>query len=128
MGNGYATYRVDGAKEMRRTLKKAGDDLTDLKSVHSAIAQVVVPVAVREAPKRSGALASSVRGAGTKTSATVRAGSRAVPYANVIQWGWGRHGIAAQPFMTRAAKQTEPVWVALYTKETQRILDKVKGA
>jgi hypothetical protein len=121
-------YEVEGGREFRKTLKKAGDDLSDLKETHRTVAGIVVPVAQRMAPKRSGRLAGSIRPAGTKSAAIVRAGSRAVPYANVIQWGWPARNIVAQPFLTDAAKATEPVWTRVYEAETQRILNKVKGA
>lgn len=118
---------VKGAKELRKTLKAAGDDMKDLKATHLRVAQQVVPVARTLAPKRTGRLAGSIRGSGTKTAAVVRAGSKAVPYANPIHWGWGRRHIAANPWMSRAGKQTEPAWTRTYTASIDAILAKVKG-
>ena len=38
-----------------------------------------------------------------------------------------RRNISAQPFLTDAAKATEPIWVAQYLADIQKIVDKVKG-
>jgi hypothetical protein len=112
---------------LRRTLRAAGDDLSDLKRAHAEAAGIVTPVATAKAPRRSGRLASTVRGAGTKTAALIRAGFAAVPYAGVQEWGWPAHSIAAQPFVVPAAQETEPTWLGAYESEVDRILGQVKG-
>lgn len=120
--------RVDGARELRRTLKAAGDDLTDLKAVNATIARYVALRAAAMSPRRSGRLAGSVRGNQAKTMAAVRAGGARVPYAGVIHWGWPRHHIAANPFLVDAAHITEPTWTRYYLREIERIIGKVHGA
>lgn len=124
---GLGRVKVEGARELRRTLKQAGDDLSDLKSAHMDVASIVVPAAQGRAPHRSGALAGTIRPGATKTAAIVRAGSRRVPYAGVQEWGWGRRNISAQPYLGPAARATEVVWVAVYESRIDRILSKVKG-
>lgn len=119
--------QVLGAKELRATLKRAGDDLADLKGAHGAAAQVVTGSARAGAPKRSGRLAANVRGSGAATSATIRAGGASVPYAGPIHFGWPGHNIEPQPFITEAAQRTEPVWVGLYTAAVDKILGRVHG-
>lgn len=119
--------RVEGAKELRATLKRAGDDLGDLKAAHSEAAQLVTGVSRARAPKRSGTLAGSVRGSGAATTATIRAGGSRVPYAGPIHYGWPAHNIAPQPFISEAAQATEPAWVHLYDQAVEKILDRVKG-
>jgi hypothetical protein len=119
--------QVDGARELRRTLKAAGDDLEDLKHVHATVARYVSLRAAAMAPRKSGRLAGSVRGSQAKTSATVRAGGARVPYANVIHWGWPRRHIAANPFLVNAAHTTEPTWTNYYLREVERIMGKVHG-
>lgn len=123
-----AGIEVEGAAQLRRTLKAAGDDLGDLKAAHRAAAAVVAGAAARAAPKRTGRLAGNIRPAGTKTAAIIRSGSAAVPYANPIHWGWPAHNIAAALYISGPAKQTESTWVALYQTEVKRIIGKVKGA
>ena len=122
-----AGIRVEGAAELRRTLKRAGEDLSDLKTAHSAAAQIVAGRGRGTAPRRTGTLAASVRGSGTATAAVVRAGGARVPYAGPIHWGWPSRGITAQPWLSEAATDTETVWVAGYERDVERILDRVKG-
>jgi hypothetical protein len=120
--------QVDGARQLRATLKAAGDDLEDLKAVHATVARYVALRAAAMAPRRSGRLAASVRGNQAKTAATVRAGGARVPYANPIHWGWPRRHIASNPFLVNAAHTTEPTWTKYYLREVERIVGKVHGA
>lgn len=119
---------VVGAKELRKSLKAAGDDLGDLKGVHQAVGNLVVSAARGQAPVRSGALAGSLRASRVAGGVTVRAGSGSVPYAGPIHWGWPARNIKANPFILDAAQATETAWVALYEDEVNRILDRVEGA
>ena len=118
---------VEGAAQLRRTLKAAGDDFADLKAVHADVSRYVAARAAATAPRRSGRLAGSLRGSAAKTSATVRAGGARVPYANPIHWGWPARNIAAQPFLVNTAHQTEPSWLDYYRREIDRILGTVHG-
>jgi hypothetical protein len=106
-------------------LRAAGDDLSDLRDVHGSVAALVAGVA--RPPRRTGRLGSTVRAAGTKTAAIVRAGFASVPYAGPIHWGWPARAIKAQPFLSDAATSTESTWQAFYFAEIERILDTVKG-
>jgi phage gpG-like protein len=120
--------KVEGARRLRATLKQAGDDLEDLKAAHARAAAIVVARGRPGAPVgETGRLAASVRGSGTKAGAIVRAGSAALPYAGVQEWGWPARHIAAQPFLVPAALETEPTWYPAYQAEVQAILDRVKG-
>lgn len=87
MSRKKSMVRVAGAQELRRRLKAAGDDLADLKAVHLEIAEAVAAKARTKAPVKTGALKNSIRASGTKTAATVRMGSKRVPYANTVHWG-----------------------------------------
>ena len=120
--------RVEGARELRRTLKDASHSLDNLKDAHAAAGAIVVPEAKAGAPVVSGRLAGSVRSTGTQTAAVVRAGYASVPYAAPIHWGWAKRGIKARPFISQAAVRTQPRWLEAYHKAVQHILDKVKGA
>ena len=123
-----AQYEVEGAKELRRTLKKAGDDLSDLKAAHAETATIVATAAQSGAPRRTGRLSGSIRGSGTKTMAIVRAGGAKVPYAGVQEYGWPRRNIPAQPYIVPAAHDTESTWMGRYEDAVKRLLGKVKGA
>lgn len=79
---------IDGAQDLRRRLRRAGDDLTQLREVHTEIGKRVAALAKPRAPiGPTGNLAATVRASGSKTTATVRMGSKRVPYANAVHWG-----------------------------------------
>ncbi|MGP5715679.1 hypothetical protein ACTXO9_07285 [Brachybacterium tyrofermentans] len=118
---------IDGARELRRTLRAAGDDLEDLKAANQAAANIAAAAAKSEAPKLTGALAGDIRASGTKTAGIIRAGRKKLPYAGVIHWGWPKRNILAVPYITAGAQQTESIWVPLYQKQLDQALKKVKG-
>jgi hypothetical protein len=99
-----------------------------MKDANAAVSAMVAEAAANRAPRRSGRLAGSVRGNRAVGRAQVLAGKAAVPYAGPIHWGWNAHNIEPQPFMSIAATDLEPAWVALYTSEVNKIIDTVKGA
>jgi hypothetical protein len=119
---------VEGARELRATLRKAGDDLGDLRDVHATVSRYVALCSAAIAPRRSGRLAGNVRGSSLKTSAVVRAGGAAVPYAGPIHWGWPARSIVAQPFMVDAAHITEPTWSRWYLAKVEQIVERIHGA
>ena len=111
-GNG--SIQLKGASELARGLKKAGADMKDLRQVNKEAAQIVVPEAKSLAPHKSGKLAASVR-----------AGSKRVPYAGVINYGWPGHNIKPTHFANQAAKNTEPQWTQLYADAVQKIINRI---
>lgn len=126
------TVQVLGARQLRATLRAAGDDLTDLRDANRAAGDVVAGAGQSRAPRVSGRLAASVRASGTKTAAIVRAGNNrstasAVPYGNPIHWGWFKRGIRPNPFLSLAAQATEPVWRKPYETALDKAIQKVKG-
>lgn len=123
-----AQVRVEGLSRLRRTLRKAGHDLEDLKDVNAAVAAIVVQAAGAYAPRRTGALAASPRPSRAKARARVLAGGARVPYAGPIHWGWPARNIQAQPWLSQAAQATEPQWTGTYRQGVEDVLSKVKGA
>lgn len=121
------TARVEGGRELRRTLRKAGLDMKNLTAVNKRAAATVVRAALPATPRRGGALAQSVRAGATQRAGIVRAGRKAMPYAGPIHWGWPARGIAPQPWLMTAAKATEPVWFRQYENEIKDLLKSVKG-
>lgn len=114
---------VEGGRELRAALKGIEGGIKDLKATHAKIAHAVSPVAQREAPHVSGALAASIRGTGTASAAIVRAGGSKVPYGGPIHWGWPARNIMPNPFLANAGKSTEPAWVKVYESDIQRLMD-----
>ena len=135
---------VTNAREYRRRMKAAGDSLDDLKQLHKDIATLVVAEAQHLVPRKGQKLAGTIRAAGSKTAATVKAGSKRIPYAGMIQWGrkiWpstrsskpasGRkkHPSVYLPslFLTEAASETEPDWVGFYITALENALAEATG-
>lgn len=124
-GGANIHMELRGAKELAAGLRKAGMDMKDLRAVNKQAAQVVVPAAKGTAPRRSGRLANSVRAGATQKAGVVRAGSKRVPYAGVINYGWARRHIKPTRFMNKAAKSTEPEWAKVYQDAVQKIIDRI---
>jgi hypothetical protein len=127
-GRGPVGLEVDGLRTLRRTLKQAGVSLADLKDAHNQVAQLVVRAAEPAAPRRTGALAASMRGSGTQAAAIVRAGRASVPYAGPIHWGWPSRHIPAQPWIYDAAQNSQDQWTGLYLAALEKIIDEIEGA
>lgn len=140
--------QIEGARELRRQLRKAEADLSDLKDLHTRIGRIVFDAARPNTPKgtrkhpasRPRRLHQTLRYYPTRTSVRVMAGSKAVPYAMAIHWGrkvfpsqkstyQHKHPapFEGRPWIRRAAEKTEPQWTALYLDEIQKILDKIEG-
>lgn len=118
--------RVEGARQLRASLKRAGVELSDLKKAHAEVAQLVASRAV--APNRTGRLAGSMRSSGTQSAAIVRAGGSSVPYAGPIHWGWEARNITAQPWIAEAAEAAQDQWAGVYMDALEHIIDKIEGA
>ncbi len=119
--------RVDGARQLRASMKAAGHDLSDLNAVNKQTAGMVAQRASGTAPRRSGALAATMRPAGTRAAAMVRAGTAAVPYGPVIHFGWPDRNIEPQPWVYEAAVETEPEWTTFYETAIAAIVDRSRG-
>ncbi|NMW64785.1 hypothetical protein HHJ78_04390 [Mobiluncus mulieris] len=138
-GAPFQEIQIIGARELRKQLQEAGDDLEDMKTLHHKIGLIVAARAKRLAPKKkvSRNLNDTTRSAKTKRAAIVKVGNKRYPYANPIHWGWFTrpnpakrwYGGKIKPrfWVSRASKETEPQWFALYEKEMNKALDKVKG-
>lgn len=123
-----AAVEVRGVRELRRSMRKAGEDLTQMNRANAAVSSFVAARASGTAPHVSGTLGRSVRGSSGRTSAIVRAGGARVRYAGAIHWGWPRRNISAQPWVSEAATSTETTWLGMYADAIEAIVAKVKGA
>lgn len=122
-------HEVIGGRELRKTLRAAGDDLTDLKAAHKKAAEIAAARIASRAPVVTGRLAATIRAAGTKTAGIIRVGNNTrVPYAGPIHWGWGRRNIKANPFASDGAKDSEPQWLPVYEAYIDEKISHIKGA
>jgi hypothetical protein len=120
--------QVQGARELRRTLAKAGQDLNDLTDAHKEGGQIVAAEGKQRAPRVTGARAGTVRSSGTKTGAVVRAGTAALPGVPPDHWGWAARNIAPNPWLSEALEDKTPQVVELYEAAVDRVLQTIKGA
>jgi len=129
---------VQGARELRRTLKAAGVDLGDLKASHKQAATIAAHASAALAPKKSGRLAATIRASGTTTAGIIRTGTKAVPYAPAVHWGrhyWPnrsharrtRSEVRAQPFLSDGATSSEGRWLPIYEHTVEKALAQIKG-
>lgn len=100
--------KVEGLNKLVRDLESLGLAVDDLKDAFSTIAREAAEVIEKAAPRKSGALAASVRGNRAKSKAVVTSGRASVPYAGPINYGWPKRGIKAAGFMQKADEQYAP--------------------
>lgn len=116
---------VTGADRLIASMKKAARDLSDLRAVNKAVAQSVAPEASMRAPRRSGALAKSVRGTGTKREARVRS---PLVYGNPIHYGWPSRRIVANPFIVDTIDARKDKVADTYEKAVEQEIEQIRGA
>jgi len=115
------SIKTQGVKELRRELRKMGDDMQDLKELNLDVATLVSTRAKDIVPRRTGNLADTIRPSGTKTAGRVRAGFNRVPYAGVIHFGWPARRIEPQPFLYDALDQRRSEVLETYFKGVKKI-------
>jgi hypothetical protein len=124
---------VKGARELGRALKKGHPELLKrLKTENKALAGLVADTARGEVPRRSGRLAASIRPGVTQKSGVVRAGTKAVPYAGPIHFGWFKRKAPAvggpirpNPFLYRALDARRDEVYDRYLKAVNEITDEI---
>src|SRR5699024_10126982 len=97
MGFQDVSLKVDGARQLRKTLREASEGAADLKPVHKAVGDIVATRGSGIAPRGdTGNLANSVRTGATKTATVVRSGNNrrtasGVRYDGAITWSTPEH-------------------------------------
>ena len=102
-----------------------GADLRDLTAVHREAADKGQGEARARVPRLTGALGKTIKSRVTETSARVEAGSRLVPYAGPIHFGWPRRNIEPQPFLYDALEGRQDQVVDLYEKRVVELVRKL---
>ena len=97
-----ANISIQGVKEVTDSLSKLGRDLESNLELNKELSTTLSQKASALAPRLTGALASSVVGNPSSEKAQILAGSAAVPYAGVIEYGWPDKNIQAQPYLRPA--------------------------
>ena len=121
-GGQFLGVRVEGAKELRRAIRKAEDDLAKdaLKRANREGAETVAKVAKGLVPVDTGKLQASIRAGGGITKGTVRAGNKRAPYANIIHFGTSK--IPANTYLFDAADASVNDVLDDYYRAVERII------
>ena len=118
---------LTGLNELRRALRKAGDEGETLKAfrdVNKRAADVIVREAQRRAPHKSGKLAGAIRSTSAGARARVVSGKAAVQYARVIEFGWPGHNIEPQPHLYPAVSAKSQEMLEVYMNGVDELLRK----
>lgn len=120
------TITVKGINALVRDLKKLSPDaIAEIKEVNRSLASDVASAASSRVPRRTGALANSIRAGATQRSGVVRAGKKAVPYAGAIHFGWHRRNIRPNPFIWDALDsrkgEIERKWLDAMTEIVEKV-------
>lgn len=111
-------------ERLSATMRVAESRLGDLEDEQTLkVAQSIGDAAQREAPVRSGRLRASERVRRLGTAGAIVYFD--VIYSGPIHWGWRARGIEPNPFLTRAAEQTEDDLEL--ERQAQAILNGVTG-
>lgn len=91
-----------GAVELRAALARLGDQADDPKVAQRA-AELVADAARDRVPVKSGDLLGTIHVEPALPAAVVVAGSPAIPYAGVQEYGWPARGIEGSHYLEEAA-------------------------
>jgi hypothetical protein len=117
-----ATATTVDSSEVRASLAKLARESDDLTTSFRIIGGVIVADARVRAPRRSGALASSIHASTRRTSVTV---SSQLVYSGVQEFGWRRRNIRAQPYLRPAADSKATLAAVEITRQINRIINLV---
>jgi hypothetical protein len=124
--------RVLGADRVASTLGRLAEQLADLDTEARAGAELVTAAAAARAPRRSGAMAASLRTDVADSAASI---SAAVPYAIPLDKGVGPrpgrrgpHNIRATRWLTGAAQDQTDRVVRVFDTSVTRWCAAVRGA
>lgn len=117
-----ANISIQGVKEVEDSLKKLGRDLESNIELNKELSTTLSQKASALAPKLTGALASSVVGNPSAEKAQIMAGSAAVPYAGVQEYGWPQRNIKAQPYLRPAVYNNIGYIIEKYNESIQKAI------
>jgi phage gpG-like protein len=117
-----ANISIQGVKEVTDSLNKMARDLESNIELNKELSTTLSQKASALAPKLTGALASSVKGNPSAEKAQILAGSAAVPYAGVIEYGWPDRNIDAQPYLNPAVNDNMGYIIEKYNDSIQKAI------
>jgi hypothetical protein len=117
-----AEITITGVKEVTDSLKKLGRDLESNIELNKELSANLSQKASAMAPRVTGALASSVQGNPSAEKAQILAGSAAVPYAGVIEYGWPAKNKQAKPYLNPAVNNNMGYIIEKYNDSIQKAI------
>jgi phage gpG-like protein len=117
-----ANVSIQGVKEVTDSLNKLARDLESNIELNKELSTNLSQKASALAPRLTGALASSVVGNPSSDKAQILAGSAAVPYAGVIEYGWPLRNIEARPYLNPAVNNNIGYIVEKYNDSIQKAI------
>jgi hypothetical protein len=119
-----ANISITGVKEVLDSLKKLGRDLESNLELNKELSTTLSQKASALAPRLTGALASSVVGNPSAEKAQILAGSTAVPYAGVIEYGWPAKNREARPYLNPAVNNNMGYIIEKYNDSIEKAIQK----
>lgn len=119
-----AGITITGVKQVTDTLNKLGKDLESNLELNKELSTTLSQKASAMAPRLTGALASSVQGNPSAEKAQILAGSAAVPYAGVIEYGWPAKNRQAQPYLNPAVNNNMGYIIEKYNESIKKAIQK----
>jgi len=115
---------IQGVKEVTDSLNKMARSLESNIELNKELSTNLAQKASALAPRLTGALASSVQGNPSAEKAQIMAGSAAVPYAGVIEYGWPQKNREAQPYLNPAVNNNMGYIIEKYNDSIQKAIQK----
>jgi phage gpG-like protein len=113
---------IQGIKEVTDSLNNLAKDLKSNVELNKELSTTLSQKASALAPRLTGALASSVQGNPSAEKAQILAGSAAVPYAGVQEYGWPEKNINAQPYLRPAVHNNMGYIIEKYNDSIQKAI------
>lgn len=117
---------IEGAGRLATTLATVSAKLEDFTKPGTRAARIAASRARSIAPKRTGALAGTIRATGSKRVGRIEAGA-GLRYARPVHWGAPARNQRARPFLSLAAQGSEPTWIRAYEDHVDESLTHAKG-
>jgi phage gpG-like protein len=119
-----ANISIQGVKEVTDSLNKMARNLESNIELNKELSTTLSQKASALAPRLTGALASSVVGNPSAEKAQIMAGSAAVPYAGVIEYGWPAKNREARPYLNPAVNNNMGYIIEKYNDSIQKAIQK----
>lgn len=119
-----ADISIQGVKEVTDSLKRMARDLESNLDLNKELSTTLSQKASAMAPRLTGALASSVQGNPSAEKAQILAGSAAVPYAGVIEYGWPAKNKEARPYLNPAVNDNMGYIIEKYNDSIKKAIQK----